>query len=554
MTKEAYMERKIKMKATSRSIKILNRSVRGHSKRISACLVGRPKDSYAGTGEADPRRAAEGEALAAGKRAAALAGRSARGTVRRLGRKGAKAVAEAREERSRARTTGRRGPRTPTETGRGAGTSAARGDGRQEAPSPSGAPRLAQGRGNRGGVPVSQNGREAAKGAASTAERARALAAGRARRSSSRRAARAARRASVRYARMAAASARAAVAALSSLGALALGLVVIVALAGLIASSPFGIFFSGGDMGDGNPTLREAISGLNEEHQARIDRIAAENPHDELSLAGSRVPWREVLAVWSVRTAADPDDPADVLTLDERRLASLEEVFWDMNAIDFEVQERRIEEIVEVEQEDGTVAEGTETVTRRVLVVTLSARSPDEAAASYGFTAEQGDMLAQLLDDRYAAMWQSVLYGVTGGSGDIVEVAAPQIGNVGGQPYWSWYGFSGRVEWCACFVSWCANECGYIEAGAVPKFAACSAGVQWFESAGLWRDRGYEPRPGDIVFFDWGGDGGADHVGIVESCDGSTVHTIEGNTSDSCARRSYRVGSASILGYGTPLY
>lgn len=85
-------------------------------------------------------------------------------------------------------------------------------------------------------------------------------------------------------------------------------------------------------------------------------------------------------------------------------------------------------------------------------------------------------MLAQLLDDRYAAMWQSVLYGVTGGSGDIVEVAASQVGNVGGQPYWSWYGFSGRVEWCACFVSWCANECGYIEAGVVPKFAACSAG------------------------------------------------------------------------------
>ena len=545
------MDSRIKTREGRLRPKTLRRTVAGRAAKAALRQPGRIRPRPDGdTGEADPRRAAEGEALAAGKRAAALGGRSARGTVRRLGRKDAKEVAEAREERSRARTTGRRGPRTPTETGRGAGTSAARGDGRQEAPS--GAPRLA--RGDRGGVPVSQNGREAAKGAASATERARALAAGRARRSASKRAARAARRASVRYARMAAASARAAVAALSSLGALALGLVVIVALAGLIASSPFGIFFSGGDMGDGNPTLREAISGLNEEHQARIDRIAAENPHDELSLAGSRVPWREVLAVWSVRTAADPDDPADVLTLDERRLASLEEVFWDMNAIDFEVQERRVEEIVEVEQEDGTVAEGTETVTRRVLVVTLSARSPDEAASSYGFTAEQADMLAQLLDDRHAAMWQSVLYGVTGGSGDIVEVAASQIGNVGGQPYWSWYGFSGRVEWCACFVSWCANECGYIEAGAVPKFAACSAGVQWFKSAGLWHDRGYEPQPGDIVFFDWGGDGGADHVGIVESCDGSTVHTIEGNTSDSCARRSYRVGSASILGYGTPLY
>ena len=544
------MERKIKMKATSRSIKILKRSVRGRSKRVSACLVGRPKNSYVGAGEADPRRAAEEEAVVVGKRAAALAGRSAQGAVRRLGRRESKEVAEAREERSRARGAGRRGPQNPATAGRGTGT-AARSEGRPEGRLSPGAPRLARGR---GGIPVSQSGREASKGAASATERARALAAGRARRSASRRAARAARRASVRYARMAAASARAAVAALSSLGALALGLVVVVALAGLVASSPFGIFFSGGDMGDGNPTLREAISDLNEEHQARIDRIAAENPHDELSLAGSRVPWREVLAVWSVRTAADPDDPADVLTLDERRLASLGEVFWDMNAIDYEVQERQVEEIVEVEREDGTVAEGTETVTRRVLVVTLSARSPDEAAASYGFTAEQEDMLAQLLDERYAAMWQSVLYGVAGGSGDIVEVAASQIGNVGGQPYWSWYGFSGRVEWCACFVSWCANECGYIEAGVVPKFAACSAGVQWFESAGLWRDRGYEPRPGDIVFFDWGGDGGADHVGIVESCDGSTVRTIEGNTSDSCARRSYRVGSSSILGYGTPLY
>ncbi len=552
------MDRRIKTREGRPRPKTMRRAVAGAARGASVRQRGRVRERPGGpggdAGEADPRRAAEGEAVAAGRRAAALAGRSAQGAVRRLGRRESKEVAEAREERSRARDAGRRGSQNPVAAGRGAWIAATRSEGRSEGrPSP-GAPRLARGRGDRGGAPVSQSGREAAKGAASAAERARTLAAGRARRSASRRAARATRRASVRYARMAAASARAAVAALSSLGALALGLVVVVALAGLVASSPFGIFFSGGDMGDGNPTLREAISDLNEEHQARIDRIAAENPHDELSLAGSRVPWREVLAVWSVRTAADPDDPADVLTLDERRLASLGEVFWDMNAIDYEVQERQVEEIVEVEREDGTVAEGTETITRRVLVVTLSARSPDEAAASYGFTAEQADMLAQLLDERYAAMWQSVLYGVAGGSGDIVEVAASQIGNVGGQPYWSWYGFSGRVEWCACFVSWCANECGYIEAGVVPKFAACSAGVQWFKSAGLWRDRGYEPRPGDIVFFDWGGDGGADHVGIVESCDGSTVHTIEGNTSDSCARRSYRVGSPSILGYGTPLY
>ena len=110
------------------------------------------------------------------------------------------------------------------------------------------------------------------------------------------------------------------------------------------------------------------------------------------------------------------------------------------------------------------------------------------------------------------------------------------------------------MEWCACFVSWCANECGLIKSGAVPKFSYCPTGVQWFKDAGLWRAGGEEPQPGDIVFFDWEGDGTSDHVGIVESCDGRTVETIEGNSGDACRRNAYDVGSASIMGYGTPMY
>ena len=70
--------------------------------------------------------------------------------------------------------------------------------------------------------------------------------------------------------------------------------------------------------------------------------------------------------------------------------------------------------------------------------------------------------------------WACLLYtSITGGDGQIVTVALSQVGNVGGQPYWSWYGFNSRVEWCACFVSWCANECGYIDAGVIPKYAGC---------------------------------------------------------------------------------
>ena len=140
------------------------------------------------------------------------------------------------------------------------------------------------------------------------------------------------------------------------------------------------------------------------------------------------------------------------------------------------------------------------------------------------------------------------------GDASIVEVAASQIGNVGGEPYWSWYGFNGRVEWCACFVSWCAHKCGYIEAGIIPKFAGVGTGINWFQDRHQWQKRGYQPKPGDIIFFDWDGDGYGNHVGIVESSDDTYVYTIEGNTSDSCKRRTYFLHSTVIMGYGIPKY
>ena len=136
----------------------------------------------------------------------------------------------------------------------------------------------------------------------------------------------------------------------------------------------------------------------------------------------------------------------------------------------------------------------------------------------------------------------------------IVEVALTQIGNEGGQPYWSWYGFDSRVEWCACFVSWCADQCGYIDSGLIPKFAGCIDGANWFKSNNRWNDRNYEPKAGDIIFFDWEGDGTTDHVGIVEKCENSTVYTVEGNSGDACRQRQYTVGSRNIYGYGIPAY
>ena len=139
----------------------------------------------------------------------------------------------------------------------------------------------------------------------------------------------------------------------------------------------------------------------------------------------------------------------------------------------------------------------------------------------------------------------------------IVEVALTQIGNEGGQPYWSWYGFDSRVEWCACFVSWCANECGYIDAGVIPKYAGCINGVNWFKGHGQWLDNSAEPTPGMIIFFDWasgGQDGLSDHTGIVQKVKNGRVYTVEGNFGDSVRQNSYPVGYYEILGYGVPAY
>ena len=140
------------------------------------------------------------------------------------------------------------------------------------------------------------------------------------------------------------------------------------------------------------------------------------------------------------------------------------------------------------------------------------------------------------------------------GNEAIVEVAAQQVGNVGGGPYWSWYGFYDRVEWCACFVSWCAHKCGYIEDGIIPKFAVVGHGMSWFRNRDQWQGRGYHPKPGDIIFFDWDGDGLGNHVGIVESSDDTYVYTIEGNSGDRCRRRTYFISSSMIMGYGIPAY
>ena len=140
------------------------------------------------------------------------------------------------------------------------------------------------------------------------------------------------------------------------------------------------------------------------------------------------------------------------------------------------------------------------------------------------------------------------------GNQAIVEIALTQVGNVGGEPYWSWWGLSERAEWCAMFVSWCAAQAGLLDSGAIPKFENCNWGANWFKDNAGWADGSAEPSPGDIIFFDWEPDGYPDHVGIVEKCENGLVYTIEGNVNDDCAQGHYYVGDACIFGYGLSAY
>ena len=354
--------------------------------------------------------------------------------------------------------------------------------------------------------------------------------------------------------------AQAAVKAVHSMGAALVGgmsgmllvpLIVVLLIGGLLCS-PLGIFFSGES--ESTMTLQQVMSELNTAFSDRITEIENTNAHDDLRQDGQRPLWKEILTVYAVKTTTDPENPLDAVSMDEEHAVVLRSIFWDMTVIEFTTETYTEEITVPVPTEDSTdedgVVEETQTVERTRLVISIFGKTARQMTEEYGFDEKRLGYVTELLSEEYSDLWASL--SVPGGGGDdIVAVALSQVGNVGGQPYWSWYGFSSRVEWCACFVSWCGEQCGYIESGALPKFSYCPTGVEWFRSRGQWLDRNSIPPAGSVIFFDWGGDGVADHVGIVESCDGAYVYTIEGNSSDSCCRRSYPVGYYEIYGYGT---
>lgn len=340
-------------------------------------------------------------------------------------------------------------------------------------------------------------------------------------------------------------------------GWVAVVIIIVICLIALLFGSVFGIFFSGEDTGTGM-SMPSVVQEINTQYNDRITEIQNAVSYDSLEMSGSRAVWKDVLAVYAVKTNMNEDNAQEVASMDESKKQLLSDIFWEMNSISSRTEEVTETEITETDDGNGNIVQTETTVTKTYLYITVSHKTVEEMAKQYGFNDEQKEYLTQLLADENSSLWAEVLYGIHYSDDAIVTVALSQVGNVGGEPYWSWYGFGSRVEWCACFVSWCANECGYIDSGIIPKYAGCSVGMDWFKSRGQWADGDDEPVAGMIIFFDWDGDdgqdGNPDHTGIVEKVENGIVYTIEGNTSDSCRERSYPVGYYEILGYGIPQY
>lgn len=352
------------------------------------------------------------------------------------------------------------------------------------------------------------------------------------------------------------------IAAIAAGGWVAVVAIIVICLIGLIVASCFGIFFSSESTGtpDNTQTMQQVVQEINMDYQSELDSIKANHTYDELEMSGSRAVWPEILSIYAVKTTSDPDNPQEVATMNDEKKQLLKDIFWEMNEISYETEEVTETVIIETDDGEGNIIEEEVEETTVYLYITVSHKSVDEMMAQYGFTEEQKSQVAELLAQD-GSMWAAVLYGIYGADDQIVMVALSQIGNVGGEPYWSWYGFGSRVEWCACFVSWCADQCGYIETGVIPKYAGCVNGVQWFRDRGQWAENDIEPAPGMIIFFDWDNkgssgpqDGESDHTGIVERVENGVVYTVEGNSGDACRENHYPVGYYEILGYGVPAY
>ena len=353
--------------------------------------------------------------------------------------------------------------------------------------------------------------------------------------------------------------------------------VLLTSLPTIVTNQVFGL--NGADM-TSSLTLSQSMTrlsgvvadALESAHQAALERVnalIAEGSYDqELSLEAlddqsgdSSYDVAYVLCAYSVSMEQLGTSEEDMA----RKLSSLADKLFPVT---YEVKTAEVQVASSEDEENPSSSPQTQAVSYLAATIhplnqeaILEAFQLDPEAMYGDFTITCGEAITNMAVALKLTLYGSMLGGIGGGTGtrqggeEVAAIALSQVGQVGGYPYWSWYGFSSRVEWCACFVSWCYAQVGLSE----PRFSGCtSGGMAWFQSHGQWVDRNYaDIAPGDAIFFNWSGSdtGGADHVGIVVGVDENRVYTVEGNSGgDACNYKSYPRGSSVIRGYGLMLW
>lgn len=339
------------------------------------------------------------------------------------------------------------------------------------------------------------------------------------------------------------AAAQSLLAAIAAGGSTVVAMVLVICLIGLLIVSPFGIFFSGEDSGTGY-TMPEAVSVLNGEFAARIEQIKAENPYDELDMdnAGSAAMisnWRDVLAVYAVRTTTDASSPDEVATLTEEKLDILRQIFWDMNEISY-----WLETVPDGKDEEDTV----------ILHIRVAVKDHLQMAEAYHFTTEQKKLLEELMQPEYEELFMRL----TGSYQDIAlsdKEVAEIMENLPadlsenrkqvvltayqllGKVHYFWGGKSLIIGWDSRWgMPMKVTAEGSSTTGTVRPFGLdCSGMVDWVfynqsggqyvigHGGGATAQHSYcadipwsEAQPGDLVFYP-----GDSHVGIVCGFDSS---------------------------------
>ena len=214
-------------------------------------------------------------------------------------------------------------------------------------------------------------------------------------------------------------TAKMSVAAIAAGGWAAIVAIVVICLSALLLGSVFGIFFAGEDTGTGQ-TIQTVVREINSDYDDKLMSIRDKSSYEVLEMKGSRAVWKEVLAVYSVKVNTDPDNPQEVVTMDDAKKKLLKTIFWDMNNISKSVETRTETVTKESTDEQGNKIETTEQVKKKYLVITLTGKTADDMANSYSFNDTQKKYLAELMSDKNNKLWASLIYnigGVSGGSG-----------------------------------------------------------------------------------------------------------------------------------------